>query len=496
MKVSVHLLLGFAALARRLSLLALLLATVPGLATAVPLQPETVEVGHSRELRGVWVASVSNMHFPSRPGLSAEQQKAELRALVARVAECRLNAIFFQVRPEGDALYASALEPWSRFLTGKQGGDPGYDPLAYLIPLAHQAGIEVHAWLNPYRASASPMDKTAMVAPHLGALHPDKVLAYGSFGWMEPTAPEVQKRLVEVCRDLTRRYDLDGIHFDDYFYPYPEGGLDFPDDSSWTAYQGPMNRADWRRHNVNQAVAQVARAVHLEKPHVRFGISPFGLPAPDRPEGIAGFDQHAKLYADPQLWSDHGYVDYLAPQLYWPTTRKEQALKPLLDWWTDHARRGRYTFAGLNLNALGSKPEWTLDEYRLQMQLVRERADLGARGVIWWSVKPLLEDRQGVVGFFTDLYPEPALSPPLVRFRAGSVKPPRCTLDGGQVAVESRDDSDLRCWAVYRDQGQRWSLESLVAAPSATVSLPPGRYAITAVTRYGTESHGQVVTVR
>lgn len=478
-------------------LLMALLAVAGTSVAAVPLQPEVVPVGHSRELRGVWVASVHNMHFPSRPGLSAEEQKGELKTLVDRVAECRLNAIFFQVRPEGDALYDSPLEPWSRYLTGQQGQGPGYDPLAYLIPLAHQRGIEVHAWLNPYRASASPAEKTTMVAPHLGAVHPDKVTAYGSFVWMEPTAPEVQARLVQVCRDLTSRYDLDGLHFDDYFYPYPEGGRDFPDDASWAAYQGPMTRAAWRRHNVNQAIGEVAKAVHQEKPYLRFGISPFGLPAPERPVGIAGFDQYAKLYADPQLWSDYGYVDYLAPQLYWPTTRKEQALQPLLEWWTDHAKGGRYTFAGLNLNGLGTKPEWTFDEYRQEMELIRARADLGARGAIWWSIKPLLEDRQGeTVRLFQELYPEPALPPPLARFRAGKVAPPRCYQNAGALVLENRDKIEPHQWAIYRKVGQRWVLQSLHPASQRELTLKPGYYAVTAVTRYGTESLGQVVTIR
>ena len=473
------------------ALLALLL-TAPSV-SAAPLQPETVAVGHTRELRGVWVASVHNMHFPSKPGLSREQQQAELRALVARARECRLNAIFFQVRPEGDALYASTLEPWSRFLTGQQGQDPGYDPLAYLIPLAHEHGIEVHAWLNPYRASASPSNQTTMVAPHLGAVHPDRVVPYGSFVWMEPTAPEVQQRLVEVCTDLARRYDLDGLHFDDYFYPYPENEVDFPDGDSWRAYQGPLGRDDWRRNNLNRAVAEVSKAVHREKPYLRFGISPFGLPAPQRPPGIEGFDQFAKLYADPQLWSDHGYVDYLAPQLYWPTTRKAQALEPLLAWWTDHAKQGRYTFPGLNLNALDSKPEWTLDEYAEELSLIRKRADFGSRGAIWWSIKPMLEGK--VTSLFQRLYPEPALPPALARFQAQTVAPPRVELSGQTITVENRDKQAAHRWAVYRQLGQRWRLDSLHFGHQSRLELSPGRYAVTAVTRYGTESDGQIVTI-
>lgn len=460
-----------------------------------PLRTETVEVASPRELRGVWVASVANMHFPSRPGLTPEEGTAELERLVNRVAECGLNTIFFQVRPEGDALYRSELEPWSRYLTGTQGEDPGYDPLAALLPLTHARGIEVHAWLNPYRASAKPSDQSRFAAPHLGSVMPDKVLPYGSFVWMEPTAPEVRQRLVEVCRDLTSRYDIDGIHFDDYFYPYPEGGLDFPDEPSWQAYQaegGTLSRGDWRREHVNRAVAEVSLAVHRTKPHVRFGISPFGLPAPERPAGILGFDQYHKLYADPQTWADRGYVDYLAPQLYWPTTKKEQALEPLLNWWTEHARDGRYTFPGLNLNALGTKPEWTLSEYTTELELTRGRSSQGAQGVIWWSVAPLLEDRQNVVQHFTQLYPTPALQPPHFRYRASLVAPPRVFLEANGLRLEHRDKAPLKGWAVYTQRGPKWNLQQFIPA-QATFDLPPGRYAVSAVTRYGTESRAQIV---
>lgn len=475
-------------------LLAFLLLALPCLTQ--PLRPEVVPVGEDRELRGVWVASVNNMHFPSRAGLSPEQAKAELEALVARVAECRLNAIFFQVRPEGDALYASELEPWSRFLSGRQGQDPGYDPLATLIPLAQARGIEVHAWLNPYRASASPPEQTSLVAPHIGAVHPEAVTGYGSFVWMQPGLPEVQDRLVEVCEDLARRYDIDGLHFDDYFYPYPEGGRDFPDDATWEAYRGSLSRADWRRDSVNRAIAEVARTLHRTKPYLRFGISPFGLPAPRRPEGIMGFDQYEKLYADPQLWSDRAYVDYLAPQLYWPTTRKEQALQPLLEWWTSHARGGRYTFPGLNLNGLGAKPEWTIDEYRTELSLVRANLTRGSRGAIWWSVQPLLEDRQGkTVALFQELYPGPALTPPLARARDEKVAPPRCRLEQGRVIAQARGKTPISRWAVYQRHQQRWRLRSVHPAGEA-ISLPAGDYAISALTREGAQSLGQLVTLR
>jgi uncharacterized lipoprotein YddW (UPF0748 family) len=481
-----------------LLLLLLCLGGLRPLRAETPLRPETVEVGHQRELRGVWVASVGNMHFPSRPGLTPAQARAELERLVERVADCGLNTIFFQVRPEGDALYESALEPWSRYLTGQQGQAPGYDPLATLIDLARPRGLEVHAWLNPYRASAKPWEQSRFVAPPLGATHPESVKPYGSFVWMEPTDLLVRQRLVAVCRDLATRYDLDGLHFDDYFYPYPEGERDFPDEVAWQHYHtsgGELSRGDWRRQHVNRAVAEVSLALRQTKPHLRFGISPFGLPAPDRPAGILGFDQYHKLYADPQTWSDRGYVDYLAPQLYWPTTRREQALEPLLYWWTDHALAGRYTFPGLNLNGLGSKPEWNLAEYSQELHLLRGRAERGARGAIWWSVAPLLENRQGVVEHLARLYPTPALPPALFGHSRQSVAPPRVYLGAAGLRLEHRDAAPLRGWAIYQQRQGRWQLLRFLPA-GLDPELPPGRYAIAAVTRFGSESHGQIVELR
>ncbi len=190
---------------------------------------ELVDPSHRRELRGVWIATVSNINFPSRPGSSAAEQQAELQSIVDLTNEAGLNAIVFQVRPECDALYASALEPWSRFLTGSQGQDPGYDPLAVLLQKAHAAGIEVHAWLNPYRAKSSA--SSTAVAPHLSVTTPEHAHNYGNFVWMDPAAAPVQEALRLVVEDLVRRYDLDGVHFDDYFYPYPDGN-DFPDSST------------------------------------------------------------------------------------------------------------------------------------------------------------------------------------------------------------------------------------------------------------------------
>ncbi|MCW5866990.1 MAG: family 10 glycosylhydrolase [Candidatus Eremiobacteraeota bacterium] len=439
-------------------------------------------------MRGAWVASVANMHWPAQAGLTGLRQREALRLMLDRLAEARFNAVFFQVRPEGDALYRSELEPWSRFLSGRQGQDPGYDPLDFLVSEAHRRGLEVHAWLNPYRAQATPPPPAGdlPVAPHQAAVEPESVLDYGLLRWMDPGSPSVRSRLVRVCQDLTGRYDLDGLHFDDYFYPYPEGELPFPDQASYARSGTSLSLGDWRRAQVNEAIQEVSSAVAAEKPYVRFGISPFGIPAPRKPEQISGLDQYEKLFADTQLWMDEGWVDYLAPQLYWPTTRPAQAYQPLLQWWREHAREGRYIFPGLNLAALGSQSEWTLDEYRRELALAEN-----CGGYIIWNVAPILENRQNVK---EELFAGPAvLTPPLARYAGRLAAPPELSQSGGRVRLTAVDAVPWRAFTVYRWSDGGWTLQQILRGHQ--VDLPAGRWALASVSRDGAESLGRVVTV-
>jgi uncharacterized lipoprotein YddW (UPF0748 family) len=458
---------------------------------------ELVDVAHTRELRGAWVASVWNINFPSSPNLPVETQKKELEAMLDRLQQSGFNSIFFHVRPEGDALYKSDLEPFSHYLTGTPGKDPGYDPLEYLVQEAHQRNIEVHAWLNPYRAASSL--STKQVAPHIAVTHPEHVHPYGSVRWMDPGADVVREKLVDVCADLTRRYDLDGIHFDDYFYPYPIEGKDFPDNRTWNAYQaggGTLNRADWRRENVNRAVRDVNQAVAREKDHVRFGISPFGIPAPDKPEGISGFNQYEGLYADTQKWMDEGWVDYLAPQLYWRTDQPKQAYGTLMNWWADHTSGGRYIFGGNDLTSLGKNSKWNVDEYRKEVALTRAKAEQGAQGNLWWNIGPLMENRQNIADVCGDeFYAKPALTPPLSTAAGKTVSHPQVRVEGGTVQIQHTDAAPLRAWTVYRKEGTGWELDRIVAGTQTEFELPPGQWAVAAASKHGVESQGVVVHV-
>ena len=324
-----------------------------------------------KELRGVWIATVNNVDWPSRPDLTVAKQKEELVAILDRVAELHLNAVFFQVRPMGDALYTSQIEPWSEFLTGTTGKapDPPYDPLAFAIEEAHARGIELHAWFNPFRVNAT----TTL-----------RAYRYGRFVWADPGDPDVRQRALDVIADVVRRYDVDGIHLDDYFYPYPEGGREFPDDATYEQYGGGASRDDWRRDNINRFVHDLYTTVKTIKPAVEVGISPFGIWRPNHPRQIRGLDAYDAIYADSRLWLRRGWVDYLAPQLYWPIGKREQSFSALLEWWANQDRMGRGIVAGMRVTTESAR----------QIKLVRNNDR--AVGFILFSARTLMRNTDGV----------------------------------------------------------------------------------------------------
>ena len=463
----------------------------------LPPDQELVEVGHEREFRAAWVTTVYNINWPSAQGLDAGAAQAELLDIIETCEAINLNAIVFQIRPESDAVYDSQLEPWSRYLTGSQGGDPGFDPLSYLIEQAHARNIEVHGWINPYRAAASAA--TELAQPHIALQQPEHAHVYNGSLWMDPGSLAVREHVVDVVLDVVDRYELDGIHLDDYFYPYPAQGLDFPDELTWQQYLdggGALELADWRRENVNGLVEELHDAIFAADPDVRYGISPFGIYRPGIPEGIVGFDQYAQLFADPLLWIEQGWVDYLAPQLYWPTTYSQQDYEVLLDWWTQQ-NPGRYIFAGNYLSQLGTAPEWSLDEILLQVELSRLYRDQNSMGNIFFQVQPLVADTLGVnAALYEEFYAQPALTPPLIDRLDLAVSPPLVTLEGELAYVEDLADQRVRAWVVYADQGGAWRLDRIVPADASgadSIPLGPGRWAITAAAWHNVESPGVLV---
>lgn len=359
----------------------------------------------AREFRGVWVASVGNIDWPSKPGLSSAEAKAELIALLDQAVALRLNAVIFQVRPAADALYASKLEPWSEYLTGTQGKapEPLWDPLEVAVREAHARGLELHAWFNPYRAQyASP--KSPLAPDHIARTSPALVKRYGPYLWMDPGEPAVRKRTLDVVLDVVRRYDIDGVHIDDYFYPYQERTragklIEFPDDASYkryTAAGGKLARDDWRRENVNTLVRELYEGVHEAKPWVRFGISPFGIWRPGYPAQVKGLDAYATLYADARKWWREGWVDYFTPQLYWASTREAQSYSALLEWWSSENLKRRHLWPGNYTTRTGGTgaSAWPMSELLAQIELTR--ANSGATGNVHFSMTSFLSNQAGM----------------------------------------------------------------------------------------------------
>ncbi len=369
-----------------------------------------------RELRAAWVATVYNLDWPSKSSLSSSQQQAEALAILDRAQALNLNAIVLQVRPSADALYASSLEPWSAYLTGTSGKapSPAYDPLSFWVSEAHRRGLLLHAWFNPYRV-ALPGTAAAMAPSHISKRRPELVRTVGSYLWLDPSEPDVKSYTLEVISDVVRRYDIDGVHIDDYFYPYrsyyPAGG-DFPDDSNWNKYKaggGALSRADWRRDHVNQLVERLYLRIKAERPSVLFGIAPFGIWRPGNPPGIVGLDAYNDLYADSRLWLGQGWLDYFAPQLYWPIAPPAQSFTALVDWWRGENKQGRHIFPGLATNRVadGSYP---VREITDQISEVRRR--LPTAGHIHYSFKVFPRNPAGLSAtLLAGVYGERAVVP-------------------------------------------------------------------------------------
>src|SRR5580765_2359386 len=362
-----------------------------------------------REFRAAWIATVVNIDWPSRKGLSTAEQKAELLAILDRAAHLKLNALIFQVRPACDALYASEIEPWSEFLTGTMGKapEPLYDPLSFAVEEAHKRGLELHAWFNPYRAG-HPSAKSPVSSNHITKTRPQLVRRYGKQVWLDPGEKEVQEYSLSVVMDVVRRYDIDGVHFDDYFYPYKEldrsgNEVDFPDDTSWKRFGagGKSERDDWRRQNVDAFVHKVYDSIKATKPWVKFGISPFGIWRPENPPQIKGFDAYGKLYADSRKWLMNGWVDYFAPQLYWSIDSREQSFPVLLKWWTQQNSKHRLLVPGLDdtktvnlnpeTNTERNRQRWQVLEIVNQIRLARKQT--GVDGHIHWNMKSLMRNQ-------------------------------------------------------------------------------------------------------
>ena len=447
----------------------LLVISFAGCATAkmaVTGDPSGRTAGAEREFRAAWVATVGNINWPSKPGLSVEEQKSEAIRLLDLLYKNNFNAVVFQVRPHSDAMYPSDLEPWSYYLTGEAGKapDPYYDPLEFWITEAHARGIELHAWLNPYRAHSPAAG--AVTDASIVRTHPELCLKLEveNYWWLDPALKGTQDHSYNVVMDIVSRYDLDGIHFDDYFYPYPDYNnfKDFPDDESWKAYLaagGKLSRSDWRREAVNTFIERLYKGIKAEKPWVKFGLSPFGIWQPYNPPAIGGgFNQYETLYADAKLWLNKGWIDYYSPQLYWPINQLAQSYPVLLGWWKDENYKGRHLWPGISI---GLQPvSRAIDETVNQIMVTRGLLP-ESPGVVHWSIGPLVNSPELVKAVAEGPYKRKALVPPSPWLDSKAPAPPAVMkkADGGALTVSwtHPDPADVGRWVVYYKYGSQWN---------------------------------------
>jgi uncharacterized lipoprotein YddW (UPF0748 family) len=460
------------------------------------IPPEIIPPKVMREFRGAWVATVGNIDWPSKPGLPAEAQKNELIAIFNKATEIGLNAIVLQVRPACDAFFSSPMEPWSEYLSGKMGQapNPPYDPLDFAVKEAHARGLELHAWFNPFRAG-HPTGKSSLSPKHIGRMHPKLVRVYGTHLWLDPGESMVQEYVIRVIVDVVHRYDIDGVHLDDYFYPYKEKNakgevIEFPDDASWRKYKsagGRLSRADWRRDNINKFIKRLYLEIKTEKRWVKFGVSPFGIWQPGNPAEIKGLNAYEELFADSRKWLTNGWVDYFSPQLYWSIQPKEQSYPLLLEWWKDQNKQGRFLWPADSAAKVGKG--WHCEEILRQVEISRK---YDAPGQLHWNMSALMSNPEGLAEkLHKTRYQEPAIVPGMDWYKPKPLGKPSLRIAKGPndeeiITWKLRDKVAL--WLLQTKEGDKWKTEIL---PEGTTEkrIPakgklPDAIAVTAYDRY------------
>lgn len=430
------------------------------------------------------------MDWPSRPGLPTDSAKRELIRILDHAAQTGLNAIVFQVRPAGDALYVSRIEPWSEYLTGRQGRAPdtAWDPLAFVVREAHARGLELHAWFNPYRAK-DPTAKGPIATNHLSRQYPAYAKPYGRYLWFDPGEPDVRKRTVRVVLDVLNRYDVDGIHLDDYFYPYPEQrrrvDIPFPDATTFALYRrtgGALDRDDWRRDNVNRLVDTLRAEITKAKPWVKFGISPFGIWKPGEPKTVTGLDAFTKIFADARTWLARGWVDYLVPQLYWGVEQDGQRFGELLRWWQAQNDSSRHIWPGLADYKIGdARAKWRSGEILRQIDTTRTVP--GVAGAVHFQMTALLEDRDSLATVLArGPYASRALVPAMPWKGAAVPRTPAIAIvesrQGDMLTIARRPTDDVRWWVIQARIGTDWYVHvvdgALSEMPVSRLESPRG----------------------
>lgn len=440
----------------------------------------------AREFRGAWVASVYNLDWPSSSGLSADSQQAELRGILDKLVSLKMNAVIFQVRSQCDTIYASSIEPWSPFLTGTMGRSPGYDPLAYCIQQAHSRGIEVHAWFNPFRALSN--NSQPVAGNHVTRIASQTTKKFGTMTWCDPSLADTRARALNVILDVVKRYDIDGVHMDDYFYPYPSGSLTFADGKS------PAER----RSYVDGFVSNLYAAVKRQKSWVRVGISPFGIWRPGVPAGIeAGIDSYEQLGGDSRKWLKSGWVDYLAPQLYWPIAPQKQSFSALLSWWRQQGSRP--VWPGIATERIGGKEDHrSASEITNQIDVSRKIGN-NWNGHIHWSAKSLVSNRGGISTKLAGTYTQPAAIPPMPWLSSKVPESPGVSANVSEKGtyIHWEPDGSTSKIAIQARSSGTWRTVQISPSSSKGITIPRADViAVTALDRFGSASQPKVLGLK
>ena len=466
-----------------------------------------------REFRGAWIQCVNGQF----KGIGTEQMQRTLTYQLDELQKDGCNAIIFQVRPECDALYESTLEPWSYYLTGEQGRRPApyWDPLAWMVKQCHQRGMELHAWINPYRAKTKVAHANAR--NHVVVQHPEWTFQYDGLTLLNPARRECRDYICNVVKDIVQRYDIDGLHIDDYFYPYPAAGVRIPDDADYAAYSnGIDDRGDWRRYNVNLFIRQLYETVHQTKPWVKVGISPFGIYRNKKSDANGsntnGLQNYDDLYADVLMWDANGWMDYCVPQIYWEIGNKAADYDELIRWWSKHITKADlYIGEDVERTVKYSDPQ-DRNRHQLQAKMSLHRQLPNVRGTVLWYAKAAVDNVGNYGTTLRQVYWRyPAFQPVMRHLSKKTPKKPRkvkaIDMEGRNVlfwtAPKAGDwPTEAARYAVYRfDKGERVNLNN----PSKIVAVTnqpyyetsvPGTYVVTALNRVQGESKGAKVKVK
>ncbi len=457
-----------------------------------------------REFRGAWMHTIFQGQYKDQ---STEQNKAYLKKELDSLKAAGVNAVLFQVRPQADALYPSSLEPWSRFLTNDGNApEPFWDPLEFMVEECHKRGLELHAWLNPYRVTSN--TKQVLPKGHIYHKHPERFIKYDGKLYFDPGMPENREFIGTVVDDIVARYDIDGIHFDDYFYPYPVAGKEFGDDASYKKYGNGMKLDDWRRKNVDLLIEDLHKRIHAAKPWVRFGVSPFGIhrnkstdPNGSETSGLQNYDA---LFADVLLWEKEGWIDYLIPQLYWELEHKAASYLVLVDWWNKHAGDNCHLYIGQDVSKAMTKTDLapSTEKTQLRHKVELARAGKNIKGNCWWPGYAVTKNVGGAADSLKTYFQSTmALVPSYANIKSDGPQPVKeVNVKDGVISWKGSNSGnkteDAVKYVVYRFSGlDNIDMNNAGAILDVTPSTNfktngSGVYVITALDRVNNESEG------